>query len=148
MDASDGDSLSLVGGGKDGDFEAAVFRNEGCIYGRILKYNPTDHSISYIGRKFEEHYHWTGAVLEDGNIYVVNDVGRILKIDMINMINKDQKIIALKPDKCIHFPPAYHERLLKYNPSTQSISSIGEFIESKVWLSGLLALDGYLLCSI
>ena len=60
------------------------------------------------------------------------------------MVNKDWIKIVLKADKCIQFHPAYHDRLLKYNPSKQSISLISEFIESKVWLSGLLASDDFI----
>merc|ERR1712154_38935 len=120
--------------------------NDGYIYGiygrRVVKFSPTDHSVSYIGRVFKKAkwFYWTEAVLaEDGTIYAANKYGQILLIDTAQ---NDWKIIGNKiyneaygsgwgnpvigADKCIYFPPAHHDRVLKFNPSSKSLSLIGE----------------------
>ena len=52
----------------------------------------------------------------------------------------------LGADKCIYFPPYDHDRVLKFNPSTKSISLIGEsYAEKKSnWEGAVLASDGYI----
>ena len=54
----------------------------------------------------------------------------------------------LGADKCIYFPPTYHDRVLRYNPTTQSISLIGESYGEKEckWEGAVLASDGYIYC--
>ena len=54
----------------------------------------------------------------------------------------------LGADKCIYFPPAYHDRVLRYNPTTQSISLIGESYGEKQWKwrGAVLASDGFIYC--
>ena len=167
LDPSDGDSLSLVGEELYADFEVAVFDNDGYIYGisdnEINKFNPIDHRVSYIGRSFEHDNHfWRGAVLaEDGNIYAANQHGQILIIDTSE---NDWKIIGseiyhgeyarswgnavLGADKCIYFSPLCHDRVLRYNPTTQSISLIGESYGEKEWKwrGAVLASDGHIYC--
>ena len=149
------------------EFEAAVFDNDGYIYGisdnEINKFNPIDHRVSYIGRSFEHDNHfWRGAVLaKDGNIYAANRYGQILRIDTSE---NGWKIIGNKiyntkystgwgnavlgADKCIYFPPYDHDRVLKFNPSTKSISLIGESYGEKErkWDSAVLASDGFIYC--
>ena len=54
----------------------------------------------------------------------------------------------LGADKCIYFPPTYHDRVLRYNPTTQSISLIGESYGEKEWKwrGAVLASDGFIYC--
>ena len=168
LDPNDGDSLSIVGEEINGGFDAAVLGNDGYIYVvsdiKIINFNPIDHRVSCIGRKFEHGNNlWTGAVLaEDGNIYAANRFEQILRIDTSE---NDWEIIeceiydgeyydtvwgspAIGADKCIYFPPACHDRVLKFNPSTQSISLVGESygIGSWKWRGSVLASDGYIYC--
>ena len=50
-------------------------------------------------------------------------------------------------DKCIYVPPLFHDRVLRYNPSTQNISFIGESYRGDwKWRSAVLASDGYIYC--
>ena len=86
-------------------------------------------------------------------------MGQILRIDTAN---NDLKVIGSKiydgeegpgwgrpvigDDKCIYFPPSYHDRVLKYNPITNNISLIDcsyGFEEDK-WMSSVLSSDGYI----
>ena len=165
LDPNDVDSLSLVGEDINKGFQAAVLGNDGYIYGiyksRVVKFSLTDQSVSCIGRSFDDYYFWTGAVLtEDGNIYAVNHCGQILHIDTSE---NDWKIIGSKiyndayfrwgspvlgADKCIYYPSAYHDRVLKFNPSTQIISLIGDCYRDKdrKWEGVVLASDGYIYC--
>jgi len=167
LDPKNGDSLSFVGEEYYRDFDAAVHGIDGYIYGiyerRVVKISLIDHSVSYIGKEFDEsEYFWTEAVLaEDGTICAANKYGQLLHIDTAQ---NDWKIIGNKiyneeygsgwgnpvigADKCIYFPPAWHDRVLRYNPTTQSISLIGEFYfkKSYKWRGSVLASDGYIYC--
>ena len=178
LNPSDGDSLSFIGRGiiDEYGFTPVVLGNDGYIYGiarnRIIKFSPMDHSVSYIGTNFEEHYHSTGvasaedyfrtgAVLaDDGYIYSANQYGQIIRIEPEQ---NDWKIIGnricdgyspgwgcpvLGADKCIYFPPAWHDRVLKFNPTTQSISLIDESYEEVIWKwqGAVLASDGFIYC--
>ena len=51
-------------------------------------------------------------------------------------------------DKCIYFPPLCHDRVLKYNSSTENVSLIGDYYgkESYKWEGAVLASDGYIYC--
>ena len=60
------------------DFEAAVLRNDGFLYGildrKIIKFSPPVLSKSNKGRNFKEDHTLEEAVLaEDGNIYDINN---------------------------------------------------------------------------
>merc|ERR1712137_361524 len=124
----------------------------------------TDQSVSHIGREFDESegwYFWIKAVLaEDGTICAANHCGQILRIDTAQ---NDSKIIGNKicnqayrcswespvigADKCIYFSPSCHDRVLRYNPTTQSISLIGKSYEgSWKWRGSVLASDGFIYC--
>ena len=169
LDPSNGDSLSLVGEvinhGKN-PCNSAVLGNDGCIYGisdkSVFKFSPIDYSFSYIGSNFEnDNRFWTRAVLaDDDNMYAVNVYGQILCIETAQ---NDWKIIGnriynevrfswgspvIGADKCIYFPPSSHYRVLRYNPSTQNISFIGEsyFLGHGSWVGAVLASDGYIYC--
>ena len=96
---------------------------------------------------------------EDGTIYAANKYGQILLIDTAQ---NDWKIIGNRmhhpfglcwgnpvvgADKCIYFPPLFHDRVLRYNPSTQNISFIGESYRGDwKWRGAVLASDGYIYC--
>ena len=178
LDPNNGDSLSRVGESIHEGIFAAVLGNYGYIYGiscnRIIKLSPTDYKVSCVGSEFEEEHSWIGAVLtEDGNIYSLNEYGEILRIDttkndwmMIegNIYNRsetcpvlyvmdDESVYSwgrpvLGADKCIYFPPAWHDRVLKFNPSTQNVSLIGESYSENIlkWGRGVLASNGYIYC--
>ena len=165
LNPNDGDSLCLVGENIDGGFTAAVLGKDGCINGislrRIMKFDPTDHSVSNVGCNFESYHLWTAFVMtEDGNIYAANKKGQILRIDTTandwtiigNEIYKGSGFgwgnPVLGANKCIYFPPARHDRVLKLNPSTQNTSMIGKSCVKKVhhWLSSVLASDGFIYC--
>merc|ERR1712137_98 len=124
----------------------------------------TDQSVSHIGREFDESegwYFWIKAVLaEDGTICAANHCGQILLIDTAQ---NDWEIIGNKiydegcpgwespvigADKCIYFSPFCHDRVLRYNPTTQSISLIGESYGkgSWKWKGSVLASDGFIYC--
>ena len=166
LDPNNGDSISFVGEEIDNEFAAAVLGNDGYIYGisdsEIIKFSPIDHRVSYIGRSLEHSFSLTKAVLaEDGNIYAANRYGQILRIDPRK---NDREIIGsqiyngafssgwgnalLGADKCIYFPPYDHDRVLRYNPTTQSISLIGESYGEKEWKwkGTVLASDGFIYC--
>ena len=51
-------------------------------------------------------------------------------------------------DKCIYVPRLCHDRVFQYNPTTQSISLIGESYGKKEhkWDSAVLASDGFIYC--
>ena len=55
---------------------------------------------------------------------------------------------VLGADKCIYFSPLCHDRVLRYNPTTQSISLIGESYGGKEckWEGAVLASDGFIYC--
>merc|ERR1712232_22366 len=71
-------------------------------------------------------------------------------------MGRTNKIIAngwispvLGADKCIYFPPYAHEQVLKFNPSTQSVSLIGESYDimlCRKWVGAMLASDGFIYC--
>ena len=170
LDPGYGDSLSLVGEEINEVFEVAVLGNDGYIYGissrRVIKFNPIDHRLSCVGRSFAPNKNYcTGALLaENGNIFAVNHCGQILHIDTSK---NDWKIIGNKiyygeylsiwgnavlgADKCIYFPPTHHDRVLRYNPTTQNISLIGESYgniewDEWKWQGAVLASDGYIYC--
>ena len=166
LNPNNNDSLSLVAEGINyAGCEATVLGNDGYVYGisngRIIKFNPKDNSVSYVENRFEDWYSWTGAVLaEDSNIYVANEYGQILMIETprndwkitgnrANTINANSWISpVLGADKCIYFPPFAHKQVLKFNPSTQSVSLIGEYygISSWKWVGAILASDGFIYC--
>ena len=137
LDPNKGDSLSLVGREIRNGFAAVVSAVDGCIYGissrRVFKYNPVKKRVSQVGKDFDGHHFFDGAVLaENGNIYSANLYGQMLQVDTAN---NDWKIIGkrvhngkgrgwgrpvLGADKCIYFPPACHapscnDRVLKFN---------------------------------
>ena len=167
LDPSNGDSLSLV---EESNFEekpfgATIVGNDGFIYvilhRRVIKFSLTDYILSYTGKSFEhDNHHWKGAVLtDDGNIYAENLYGRILRIEMAqnnwkiigNLMYNDLGLSWGNPvigaDKCIYFPPLCHDRVLRYNPSTQNVSFIGESYRGNwKWRSAVLASDGYIYC--
>ena len=136
--------------------------DNGCIYGRsekvVIKFNSKDCILSQVGSNLDVNFS-NGAVLgNDGNMYSANQNGQILKIDAVN---NDWTIIGsnicnsvgwghpvLGADKCIYFPPADHDRVLKYNPATQNRSMIGDSYDDREdkWLGAVLASDGFIYC--
>ena len=164
LDPNNSDSLSLVGEEMYEGFKAAVLGN-GYIYGislgGIIKFSPTDHSLTHIGGTFEEQHSWAGGVLlGDGNIYAANDYGQILRIDTVqdnweyigsSLYNTKSYYWGrpvLGADKCIYFLPLCHDRVLKYNSTTQSISLIDKSCGDNNWKweGGVLASDGFIYC--
>ena len=167
LDPDHGDSLSLVGEKTFGEANA-VLGKDGSFYCtnefHVYKCNPIDHTFTCLGRPFtDRHNEFEGLVLaDDGNIYSANQAGQILIIDTVhknwtifgralykNYHGRGWGYPVLGADKCIYFPPARHDRVLKYNPSTYSISLIGESYGKKLmkWRSGVLASDGFIYCA-
>ena len=171
LDPNNNDSLSFVERENYKRFYAEVFVGEENIYGisrkKIIKFNSKDYSVSQIGRSFDKShfrggYHdFDGAVVaEDGYIYSANRYGQILKIDAVK---NDWKIIGSKihnggnrgwgrpvigDDRCIFFPPLCHDRVLKFNPSTQKICLLGASygLQKHKWEGAVLASDGFIYC--
>ena len=54
----------------------------------------------------------------------------------------------LGADKCIYFPPYAYDKVLKFNPTTQKGTLIGESYgkTSYKWNGAVLASDGYIYC--
>ena len=168
LEPNNGDKLSLVGDQiEEGFSEVVVVGGDEYIYSIsdeqiILKFSPKDSSLSYLGRRIDDNHNFHGAVLaSDGDIYTANRHGQILKV---STANNDCTIIGneiynngnnygwghpvLGADKCIYFPPPCHDRVLKFNPKSQSISLIGESFgdgEGK-WSGSILASDGFIYC--
>ena len=153
LDPNNGDSLSFVGEELYRGLKAAVLGKDGYIYDiygkRVVKFSPMDHSVSYIGREFDEDKRFSRAeavLAEDRTIYAASISGQILRIDTAQ---NNWKIIGNKifneayepgwgnavigADKFIYFSPACHDRALRYNPTTQSISLIGESYGKWTW---------------
>jgi len=165
LDPNNGDSLSLVGIELDRSFYvAAVLGEDGYVYGlssiqeQIIKFNPIDNSVFRIGRHFDgydnfcvKNFFVEVLLAADGNIYSCNRHGQIIKFDMTNnnwiMIgNRIYNGIGfgfgypvLGADKCLYFPPSGYDRALKFNPSTQTISFVGESHGDKLnkWKSSI-----------
>ena len=49
------------------------------MMGMFMAFSPMDHSLSYVGRRFEEEHEWSRADVstDDGNIYAANQYGQI-----------------------------------------------------------------------
>ena len=160
--------------GVEWNYETVVRGSDGCIYGissrgkGIIKLNPIDDSVSIVGDDLRFKYIFNGGVLaDDGNIYAVNQYRQILKIDTFNneytfigseIYNRNDYnwgSPVIGADKCIYFLPYGHDRVLKFNPSTQVISLVGESYRhigdsyranQCKWCGGALASDGYIYC--
>lgn len=165
LNPNSGDNLSLVGEEIDDSFGAVILGDDEYIYGisdeHIFKFDPKYCTLSNVGRDMDEYHLFEGAVKgNDGNIYSMNRYGQILNVDIVK---NDWEIIGhrfyngdgrgwgrpvLGADKCIYFPPACHDQVLKFNPSTKSISLIGEYFTDREykWMSGTLASDGFIYC--
>ena len=101
-----------------------------------------------------------GVFAADSNIYMANNYGQVIKFETMK---SSFKIIGMRiftlgrgwgrpilgADKCIYFPPLYHDRVMKFNPSTQEISLIGDSYDRNnhfKWSGGILASDGFIYC--
>ena len=165
LDPNNGDNLSLVGEEFDTGFVAAVLGKDGCIYGisygQVIKFNPVDCSVSQIGSDFDEYHTSNEAVLaDDENIYSINEFGQILKIDTSNKywtligskIYHDYEGCGWRRpvlgfDKILYFPPCDHNRVLKFNPTTQNISLVDSSNgEGFKWKGSVLVSDGLIYC--
>lgn len=172
LDTNDHDRISLVGedlGRKK--CLGAILGNDSCIYvvyeinwnsKKVIRFDPSVESISYIGEDLNEYDNFRGGVLAaDGNIYTANRHGQVLKIDtaknVCTMIGS--KIFTknnycgwgppvLGRNNCIYFPPHEHDRILKFNPKTQNISLVGSSLGNthSKWYGAALASDGFIYC--
>ena len=132
-----------------GSYWDSVSAPNGCIYGipsgarRVIKFNPVDKSITYIGPDFGDEWKWMrGAMADSGIIYCppFNSHG-ILKIDTntdtvtkldVNLLPErgtysmwDSCAAAL--DGCIYFVPSKANRIMKLDPhNNDAMTSVGD----------------------
>jgi len=175
LDPNDNDCLSSVGedfGDEKWKTGGAVAGKDGMIYGiphkgckNVIQFDPIKMSICNVGASLMQDQRFSGGVLgHDGNIYSVNRYGEILVIDTVK---NDWKVIGNRkhseldcgwgspvvgPDKCIYSAPFNRNLFLKYDPSMQEVSFIGESLGSKEnkWIGGANTTDGliyYLQCN-
>ena len=137
---------------------------DGCIYGipsnanSVLKINPADGSVSFIGGPFEGCWKWHGGALgSDGCIYgIPANATSILKVNPatqeITTIG-DGKFIGRNkwygglaaPDGCIYGMPYNANCVLKINPATQEVSMHGQDLLKEggwKWHGGVIGPDG------
>ena len=130
---------------------------------KIIKINFAECRASMYDIDLDNENKFAGAVLApDDNCYSINDRGHILRINLKNI--NDWAIIGsemydgyaghgwgdpvLGADNCIYFPPLCHDRVLRFNFKTQSISLVGEMLGDKVykWVGAVLASDRFIYC--
>lgn len=163
--SNDHESLALVGTFTSDFYTAAVLGNDGFIYGisskQVIKFNPTNNSIFAIPNELSSVHDYIGGVLaDDGKIYSANSYGQILKFDapsnhwsiigskIHDGYTRGWERPVLGANRCIYFHPANHDRVLKYNPTIESVSLIGSshgFEEIK-WRGSVLGFDGFIYC--
>ena len=132
----------------DGRWQATMAGTDGSIYGipcsarKVIKFNPVDKSITHIGPDLgDEEKWWTGAMSGNGIIYCVPwTLNRrcILKIDTntdtvteLDVEFPEQLQFAwisgaLALDGCIYYMPSRARRILKLDPSDDSLCSVGD----------------------
>ena len=154
-------------------YSGTVVGNDDFVYGipcyatRIVKFDPTSpYIISTVGGEAEECFECGNGVLcGDGYIYAANDIGQVLKVDTVNnnytwigdrifsgregsLIGWGDAIIGV--DKCIYWPSAYANRVLKFDPETQHLPSlVGDDLGEGLFKwgeGGALATDGAIYC--
>jgi hypothetical protein len=139
---------SLIGKKIEGadKWDGSVRGADGCIYGipfcasRVLKFDPTDHSIKLIGPDLgDENYKWSGGTLAKNGIIYCNPFNsdKILKIDTIYGTVTLMDITlpesgeskwassALASDGNIYCMPCLALRILKIDASNDGVSSVG-----------------------
>ena len=135
----------------------------------MIKFNPADYSVVSISndrnvdRCHDRYHRFEGGVLaEDGFVYTINECGQILKVDVrnngwkivesrihnTNRYSRGWGSPVLGADKCIYFSPLDHDRVLKFNPVTQSVVLIGKSCgdNPSKWNGAVLASDGFIYC--
>ena len=172
------DTLSSVGNdlGKGWNkYCGTVAGNNGFMYGipdeanRILKFNPTDphyNNVSFWCGQGTFGFSTNGVLGIDGNIYILNNHGRVLKLDDVNeslsWIGEDIPYPAglkspqwgnpiVGADNCIYWPPYRANRVIKFDPITQeSPSLVGDDLRAQSdcpkWMAGALANNGVIYC--
>ena len=170
---TDNDSLSSVGDdlGYGCKYSGTVVGNDDCLYGipyeakRIVKFDPSNpYTTSTVGEEAEEAFECGNGVLAgDGYIYALNGAGQVLQIDTTSnnytwigdeIYSADEwgewwgdPIVGV--DKCIYWPPADANRVLKFDPETQQLPSlVGDDLGERgcKWQGGALAIDGVIYC--
>ena len=109
---------------------------------QVLKFDPKSQTAELIGPDWGDGEKWAcGVLASNKNIYCTPsnyDVDKILKI---NTSNHEVEIMnelrlpesgrhlwdsgALAKDGCIYYMPGYAKRILKFDPQTESVTSVG-----------------------
>ena len=136
---------------------------DGCNSKRIIKYDPINHTTSFVVEVVDGEIKCTGdgALGRDGCIYAITDDGRILRIDTTNNAhyfvgNRIESnhdgfgwgYALLGIDGCIYSPPICAPHILKYDPHSDQTSLVGDDFGNTAakWCGGSLASDGVIYC--
>ena len=160
------DKLTIIGEGIGQHCTAAVAGKDGHIYcmfpNYIIKFNHVDYSVSKLNIEIFVQEDFLGVVLaDDGCFYSANKFGQILKFDITErwelhgdclyegLLGRGWGQPVVGADKCIYFPPAAHDRVLKFNPVTVTFSLIGNSFSDMNygWAGATLASDGFIYCA-
>jgi len=150
---------------KRGDkYSGTVAGNNGYLYGipysarRVIKFNPVDKSMTYIGPDFGNRVKWcNGAMTGNGVIYCVPCFLRgILKIDTNTdtVTELDRNLLpeqavgawescAAALDGCVYFMPGDARRVMKLDPNNNdAMTSVGDDLIHENWKGTVVGIDG------
>ena len=111
-----------------------------------------------LGTEFKTEHHYSGIVTENGTVYMPpRNTNTILKIDLNSMLSKEIPIgfkfkrnwlkyrysgIVYHTNRLVYMIPEYDERVIKFNPETEKISFVGQYLKDTRVIAPVEAKDG------